>query len=385
VALSGSQTDPGTLDTFVYLWHLVTDSNGQVIGNATTKNLSFTPTSAGTYTFSFTVTDDDGGSGVDTAIVVANSSSGGTGTLLHLDFNSSSNATAPGYTGVRGSDTFTAARTYGWLHPVSEFDRKAPTPLLRDGAWGTEGTFRVALDPSQAAYTIQVTIGDNAYARSVNVYAEGTLEGNVTTGIGQFQTLSFTIATSSLSSDDILDLTFVHAGSNPYFSVNGLDISPGMFEMAPTAATGNNAPALTSAQLAPVVQDAINRWTAAGISSAQVAQLQQTQFVIEDIPAPTALGQTLAHQVLIDSNAAGYGWYIDATPGSNVAFSQQVTTSELRADPTSPAYGHMDLLSVVMHEMGHELGLPDIDLPSDADLLMDGVLQTGVRRLPPTV
>jgi hypothetical protein len=43
------------------------------------------------------------------------------------------------------------------------------------------------------------------------------------------------------------------------------------------------------------------------------------------------------------------------------------------------------LLTVVMHEMGHELGLSDTDLPSNSDSLMDGVLQTGVRRLPPLI
>ena len=42
----------------------------------------------------------------------------------------------------------------------------------------------------------------------------------------------------------------------------------------------------------------------------------------------------------------------------------------------------MDLLTVVMHELGHVLGLPDdSDLTSAADL-MDETLATGTRRLP---
>ena len=57
--LVGTFTDPGTQDTFTFAWHLVGDSNGQVIADGTTQNFSFTPSAAGTYTFSFTVTDND--------------------------------------------------------------------------------------------------------------------------------------------------------------------------------------------------------------------------------------------------------------------------------------------------------------------------------------
>jgi hypothetical protein len=39
----------------------------------------------------------------------------------------------------------------------------------------------------------------------------------------------------------------------------------------------------------------------------------------------------------------------------------------------------MDLLTAMMHEMGHALGLVDLD---GSDDLMAGVLQPGVRHLP---
>lgn len=41
---------------------------------------------------------------------------------------------------------------------------------------------------------------------------------------------------------------------------------------------------------------------------------------------------------------------------------------------------HVDLLSVVEHEMGHVLGLDDLDILSAG--LMSGHLGTGIRRLP---
>jgi hypothetical protein len=34
-------------------------------------------------------------------------------------------------------------------------------------------------------------------------------------------------------------------------------------------------------------------------------------------------------------------------------------------DPSNAAAGHLDLLTTVMHEMGHELGLPDTNAPAD--------------------
>lgn len=44
------------------------------------------------------------------------------------------------------------------------------------------------------------------------------------------------------------------------------------------------------------------------------------------------------------------------------------------------AAGHYDLLSVVMHEMGHTLGLDDLDPLTNAGDLMAATLQTGQRR-----
>ena len=44
------------------------------------------------------------------------------------------------------------------------------------------------------------------------------------------------------------------------------------------------------------------------------------------------------------------------------------------------AVDHIDLLTVVEHELGHVVGLKDIDTPTDD--LMSGVLGIGVRRNP---
>jgi hypothetical protein len=203
----------------------------------------------------------------------------------------------------------------------------------------------------------------------------------VSTMANQFKTLTFTILTSAISTDGILDIGFKNGGADPYFVVDGIDISTPQLVDQPAPA-GSSAPSITDADLAPIVQAAIGRWSLAGISAAQVSQLQHVNVHVSDIADPTTLGMSLTNEVVIDSNAAGYGWFVDAAPNSNVAFSQQVSSTELKAAPSSPAFGKIDLLTVVMHELGHELGLPDLDSAADATSLMALDIGTGIRRLP---
>jgi hypothetical protein len=82
---------------------------------------------------------------------------------------------------------------------------------------------------------------------------------------------------------------------------------------------------------------------------------------------------------LIDINAAGYGWFVDTTPYDDSEFDEYF--GQLQANPSSPASGDMDLLTVVMHELGHVLGFEDIDSGEYAHDLMSATLDAGVRRL----
>ncbi len=52
------------------------------------------------------------------------------------------------------------------------------------------------------------------------------------------------------------------------------------------------------------------------------------------------------------------------------------------AGPSMVAAGHEDLLTVVMHELGHTLGLSDLDPTTSPTDLMAETLATGARRLP---
>src|SRR6185295_15056156 len=58
--------------------------------------------------------------------------------------------------------------------------------------------------------------------------------------------------------------------------------------------------------------------------------------------------------------------------------------TDLLTDPSNAAAGHLDLLTVVTHELGHVIGLDDTTAASNANDLMNLYLVDGERRLPDT-
>jgi hypothetical protein len=62
-------------------------------------------------------------------------------------------------------------------------------------------------------------------------------------------------------------------------------------------------------------------------------------------------------QITLDTTAAGHSWYIDYTPYLNEEWLPTSNPYEWQAKPGSDAEGKMDLLSVLLHEYGHVLGL----------------------------
>ena len=149
-------------------------------------------------------------------------------------------------------------------------------------------------------------------------------------------------------------------------------------EMAASqGAGGQSISTLAQADLQPIVNEAITLWSQAGLNAAEVQKLRQAQFVIADLPG-SYLGETEGNVIYLDTNAAGNGWFIDPTPAANEEFSAQPGSQQMQAvDPR--AVDHIDLLTVVEHELGHVAGLKDVD--ALADDVMNGVLGTGVRRI----
>jgi hypothetical protein len=157
---------------------------------------------------------------------------------------------------------------------------------------------------------------------------------------------------------------------------------PSQPQLAAGGSAAGAAPALTAAELAPVAQQAVSLWAASGLSAAQVAELQAVQYQIGSLGGG-ALGLTVpgVPLVALDATAAGYGWFVDPSVAGGSAFGSVVAPAELQAGPGSPAFGHMDLLTVVEHELGHVLGLSDLDPQLAPHDLMTESLSPGVRRL----
>jgi hypothetical protein len=149
---------------------------------------------------------------------------------------------------------------------------------------------------------------------------------------------------------------------------------------APAPASANAGSPLTGDQLAQIVGAAIQRWAASPVLHGDDSALRQASFVVADLPG-LMVGQTVGNSIVIDPTAAGYGWYVDPTPFDDSEFAT-ASPGVLQADSASPAFGRLDLLTVVMHELGHLAGKQDINNEVNPADLMDATLAAGVRRLP---
>jgi hypothetical protein len=138
---------------------------------------------------------------------------------------------------------------------------------------------------------------------------------------------------------------------------------------APTAGTVD---LLTESQLAPILAEAKLRWSRAiGAEDGRLGVLDDVHIGVGNL-AEDGLGITLGGRIVIDADAAGHGWFVDPTPADDTEFWRR--HGELLARMHSAAQGRMDLLSAVMHELGHVLGREH-----EHDGVMSDVLAPGVR------
>lgn len=319
---------------------------------------------------------------------------------LRLDLNNSS-PTAAGFTGASGTAAYTPATGYGWVGSIGgAFDRGATVPtgltaaqwdLYRDGSWGGgTGVFAVAV-PAGApnSYSARIYVGDS-YANWGGITLK--IEGNpslvsVNTSANPFWTYLLP-GGSDANGDGVLTITV----AGPIWVVNGIDLirSPGVLPASagpagsPQLAEGGavapgKASTLSADALAPLAAEAVRRWEAAGLSAAQLDALRGVQFEVTDLGDSGLLGLTSVggNLIRIDDDGAGRGWFVDATPGNDAEFGSVVTAAE-----RSGSTDGYDLLTVIMHEMGHTIGLDSLDASLAPSDLMTATLGTGTRRVP---
>ncbi|MEE9141610.1 MAG: matrixin family metalloprotease [Gammaproteobacteria bacterium] len=135
---------------------------------------------------------------------------------------------------------------------------------------------------------------------------------------------------------------------------------------------------LSSAELQPIVEEAIQRLVQVYGNEVEPT-LTAVEFQIADLPGQT-LGRAGSTTIVIDQDAAGAGWFIDASPSDDIEYHRDDDDSmTLLANAMTLAAHRVDLLSVVMHELSHRLGLQHSGQNAS---LMDESLPVGVRRLP---
>ncbi len=134
-----------------------------------------------------------------------------------------------------------------------------------------------------------------------------------------------------------------------------------------------------------MVQAAIGRWVETGISLEDLGRMQAVAFEVADMPN-SELASMNGTQVKIDETAAGYGWFYDQSPAEDGEFQVEVPGKELHTTHLSPARGKMDLLSVLMRELGEVYLRGKGKLPKQVRKnvmpMMEQTLSPGVRRLP---
>ena len=138
---------------------------------------------------------------------------------------------------------------------------------------------------------------------------------------------------------------------------------------------------LRQEELTWMVQAAIARWAETGMSAEDLARLQAATLEITDLPDGQIATSALSH-IKIDDTAAGYGWYFDQFPSDDNEFAVPVIGREFQTTEHSPANGKMDLLTVVMRELGSVYLQGKKRIPIEVRPLMESTLSPSVRRLP---
>jgi hypothetical protein len=230
-----------------------------------------------------------------------------------------------------------------------------------------DGTWKLKNDPftgppdftfAYGAFADQLVAGD---WNGDGVWSPGALEN--TAGA-----LTWKLRNSNTAGPpDITPFTY---GGATFLGVVGDFNFPALPEFA-LGGQGAGAAGIRQADLNAIVQAALGRLQQAGVSADVLSRLATVTAYIHPL-LPGQLGEALPAQnaIVLSPDAAGNGWFVDPTPYQDEEFSGGTAVAG------SPAAGREDLLTTVLHELGHIVGLPD----DNGTALMAELLPTGVRR-----
>jgi hypothetical protein len=144
---------------------------------------------------------------------------------------------------------------------------------------------------------------------------------------------------------------------------------------------GDKVGKLSQAELMWMVRAGIERWRTSAISPEDMTRLEAATFEIADLPEGQ-IASASGSGITIDETAAGYGWYTDQSPMEDSEFDVPVPGKELQTTEYSVAFGRMDLLTVVMRQLGQVYKQDKQSVNKELRPLMQNTLAPAVRRLP---
>ncbi len=158
-------------------------------------------------------------------------------------------------------------------------------------------------------------------------------------------------------------------------------LAPGAQRLADGSFLGT----VTKAQVLSMAAIAEAIWEATGLTAAQKSILDNINYTVTPL-GNGAIGSDSGETVDISPDANSFGWFVDTSLNlatnpelaSSLEYTQLTATS-FSAQPGGDPAGGIDLLSLLLHEQGHALGLANTTSPSD---LMYGSITEGMRWLP---
>jgi hypothetical protein len=229
---------------------------------------------------------------------------------------------------------------------------------------------------TNASFTVSSSSGSPPTSVTTTVNQRVAPTGTITVSGSVFQDL----AASFNHSGGNLVVTLTTFGANGYVIADAVRVAaPGtllvgeaswfvepqvMYAEGGTSALAARGDTLTLDQVKPVLTKAVDYWSQ--IDPTAAAKLNQVEVIIDDLPgAVLGLGEFGFPTIWLDKDAASYGWRL-------------VDRDSLFGQSTR---GRVDLLSVVTHELGHVLNLPDLDAALHPTHVMAGILPVGASRV----
>jgi hypothetical protein len=199
--------------------------------------------------------------------------------------------------------------------------------------WATvPGTATADVDYKTASGTIAFGAGETTMTIKVRIYNDKSDEND------EFFTVVLSNAVGATITDDTAAITITDNDGALFAAASPVISTPGI--------------SLLIAQADSLVTAATSLWTAAG---ADTSLLTGVTIEMADLPS-TMVARVDGSTIYLDSTAAGWGWFVDTTPLDSSEFGT-VRARTLVAAGESIAAGRIDLLTVLVHEIGHILGV----------------------------